>query len=101
LLAIGVQLNDIITPPQQLISISFTSDIEQVLISPYPLDFTTFETGSLQDVTSFFTNLTGSGLTVLVQSDVTPVPEPSTGVLGLTAVLIAFSTVLWRRSGHS
>ncbi len=94
-------LEVLVTSPlggNQTIRFLFFSDDETGLsLGP---DVTTFETGSLQDVTSFFTNLTGSGLTVQVQSDVTPVPEPSTGILGLTA-LIGQGGALWRRSRRS
>jgi hypothetical protein len=61
-------------------------------------DFTTVETGSLQDVTSLFTNLNNSGQTVLVMSDVEPktVPEPSTIFL-LGYGLASLGAVAWTR----
>jgi hypothetical protein len=47
-----------------------------------PVDFTTTETGDLQDVTHFFTILNGSGLVVQVQSHLEPVAtEPASLLL--------------------
>ena len=42
-----------------------------------------------------------SRLEVYTIADVTTVPEPSTGILGITAALIGIGTVLWRRPRHS
>ena len=81
---------------------SFESDTEASLVDPGSF-FTGLieETGRPQVVIDCELFFAGDCLTVTVQSDFTPVPEPSMGLLvGLTG-LIAMGGVLWRRSRRS
>jgi hypothetical protein len=83
------------------ISATFVSDLETALPPPM-LALTALipETGLEQVV--FFRSFGGSGdLTVTAQSDFTPVPEPSMGILVGTMGLLGMGGALWRRSRRS
>jgi hypothetical protein len=92
--------------PQQGVNIFLCSDSTEGVappasfVCPAAISFTTAETGTLQDVTSLFTILSGSGLKVEVQSDIEAVPEPSTYLL-LSSALVGLAARAWRRRGRS
>jgi len=80
------------------ITATFLSDSEAALLPPPLLVFTASipETGLDQVV---FSRTFGSvDVTVTARSDITPVPEPSMGILVGTMGLIGMGGALWRRS---
>jgi hypothetical protein len=81
---------------------SFESDTEASLVDAGSF-FTGLieETGSPQVVIDCELFFAGDCLTVTAQSDFTPVPEPSTGILVGTMGLIGMGGALWRRSRRS
>ena len=82
------------------ITATFLSDSEAALLPPPLLVFTPIlETGLDQVV---FSRTFGSvDVTVTARSDITPVPEPSMGILVGTMGLIGIGGALWRRSRRS
>jgi hypothetical protein len=77
---------------------SFESDPETFLVNPGSFTDLIEETGSPQVVFDCLLAFIGDCLTVTAQSDFTPVPEPSMGILVGTMGLIGIGGALWRRS---
>jgi len=81
---------------------SFESDTEASLVDPGSFFGLIEETGSPQVVfADCLLAFHGECLTVTAQSDFTPVPEPSMGILVGTMGLIGIGGALWRRSRRS
>ena len=77
---------------------SFESDTETSLVDPGNFTGLIEETGRPQEaVPECFLAFHNECLTVTVQSEITEVPEPSTGLLGVTLVAIGMSGALRRR----
>jgi len=80
---------------------SFESDPETSLVDPGSFTDLIEETGSPQVVFDCLLAFHGECLTVTAQSDFTPVPEPSMGILVGTMGLLGLGGALWRRSRRS